>query len=135
MLPRIGVLVLSVAFQLWLAQASPLSAQARTGPSNKLPCTSPQAQDLLKELETKAELDSVLELFRARQINYSIDNLTKPFFPDSDLERLGQEGTRYRLYISVARSGSIFISADVVSLEFEGPRLIMRSCRKVLTGP
>jgi hypothetical protein len=80
MLPRIDVLVLSLVLHVWLAHASPLAAQARTGPSNRLPCTSRQAQDLLKELEMKTELDSVLELFRARQIDYSLDNLTKPFF-------------------------------------------------------
>jgi hypothetical protein len=121
---------------VWLAQASPLAAQARGGPSNRPPCTSPQAQDLLKALEGKNELDSVLELLRVRQVEYSVVNQTKPFFPNSDLERLGQEGTSYQLVISAKRRTTfLFISAEMISLIFEGSKLTMRSCRKILTGP
>jgi hypothetical protein len=133
---RIGFLVLFIAFQVWLAQASPLAAQARGGPSNRPACTSPQAYDLLNALEGKNDLGSVLELLRARHVEYSVINQTRPFFPNSDLERLGQEGTSYQLVISTERRTTfIFISAEVVSLIFEGSKLTMRSCKKILTGP
>ena len=90
---------------------------------------------MLKALEPKKEPDSVLEFLGERRIEYSVVEQPSRLYPKPDLQRLRREEAKYHLFISLERSGVYFISVDMISLEFEGSKLIMRSCRKILTGP
>ena len=136
MAKRIGLLVTLIGSQLLLPQLNSFAAQDPTGAKAGRACTGQQAQDLLRALESRNELDSVLGLLGERKIEYSVVNQTRPYDRRSDLQRLRQEGGRYHLHIAFETAGILGFmrTADVVSVEFEGTKLIARSCGKVLTA-